>query len=59
MDTIYERLTQGGQFEKDGVFVIEKQKDGNYIGQTYKNGQYYLVRDIGPETCLQKLLTHV
>lgn len=38
--------------------VIERQEDGNWIGKTEKYGKEIEVRDIGPETVLQRLLTH-
>ncbi len=40
------------------LIVIEKQRDGNYKGWTQKNGELIEVREVGPETVLQKLLTH-
>lgn len=38
--------------------TLELQPDGNWIGKTVKFGKEIEVRDIGPETVLQKLLTH-
>lgn len=40
------------------VISLIKQEDGNWIGYTQKFGNLIEVRDIGPETVLQKLLTH-
>lgn len=40
------------------VIAIIKQADGNYIGYAQKFGKVVQVRDIGPETVLQRLLTH-
>lgn len=40
------------------LIVIEKQEDGNWIGKMNKLGKVVLSREIGPETVLQKLLTH-
>jgi hypothetical protein len=37
---------------------LEQQEDGNWIGWMIKFGKLIEVRDIGPETVLQKLLTH-
>lgn len=34
------------------------QDDGNYIGECQKFGRLVSIRDIGPETVLQRLLTH-
>ncbi len=34
------------------------QEDGNYKGWINKNGKVIEIRDIGPETVLQRLLTH-
>lgn len=39
-------------------YIIVKQKDGNWKGYGNKNGKPIEVRDIGPETVLQRLLTH-
>jgi hypothetical protein len=38
--------------------TLELQADGNWIGTLTKNDKTVTVRDIGPETVLQKLLTH-
>lgn len=40
------------------VISLVKQTDGNWIGYTQKFGHFIEIRDIGPETVLQKLLTH-
>jgi len=37
---------------------IIQQEDGNWMGTINKFGKVVNVRDIGPETVLQKLLTH-
>lgn len=37
---------------------LVKQPDGNWKGYINKNGAVIEVRDIGPETVLQRLLTH-
>ncbi len=37
---------------------IIKQPDGNYIGEMAKFGRVIGAREVGPETVLQKLLTH-
>lgn len=42
----------------DNQIILEKQEDGNWTGKTIKFGKEIEVRDIGPETVLQKLLTH-
>jgi hypothetical protein len=42
----------------EGVFIIIKQKDGNYKGYAWKHGGPIEVRDVGPEIVLQQLLTH-
>jgi len=54
----HEPVVQVPKPDKEGVFIIIKQADGNYIGYAYKNGQPIQVRDIGPETVLQRLITH-
>lgn len=38
--------------------TLEQQEDGNWIGTTTKDGKEIQVRDVGPETVLQLLLTH-
>lgn len=40
------------------VISLIKQEDGNWKGYTQKFGKMVEVRDIGPETVLQLLLTH-
>lgn len=40
------------------LITIEKQPDGNWIGRAVKFGKEIEVREIGPETVLQKILTH-
>lgn len=40
------------------VISIIRQPDGNYKGYGQKFGKVVEVREIGPETVLQKLLTH-
>lgn len=40
------------------VITLTKQADGNWIGKATKYGKEIEVRDIGPETVLQRLLTH-
>lgn len=38
--------------------TLKLQPDGNWIGTAIKHGTPIEVRDIGPETVLQKILTH-
>lgn len=40
------------------VIALVRQKDGNYKGFAQKNEAMVEVREIGPETALQRLLTH-
>lgn len=40
------------------VISLVKQADGNWMGYTQKYGKLVEVRDVGPETVLQLLLTH-
>lgn len=44
--------------KNEKVISIIKQEDGNYIGYMKKFGKLVSVREIGPETVLQRLLTH-
>ncbi len=37
--------------------VLEIQEDGNWIGTTTKFGKELTVREVGPETALQRILT--
>ena len=41
----------------ENAISLIKQPDGNWIGQMQKFGTVVEVRDVGPETVLQKLLT--
>ncbi len=38
--------------------VLEKQSDGNWIGKANKFGVDIEVREVKPEDCLTKILTH-
>jgi hypothetical protein len=40
------------------LILLEKQEDGNWKGWMHKFGSLVVVREVGPETVLQKLLTH-
>lgn len=40
------------------VIAIVKQEDGNWKGFTQKQGKVVTIRDAGPETVLQRLLTY-
>ena len=42
----------------DGAYFIARQEDGNYKGWALIRGEVVEVRDVGPETVLQLLLTH-
>ena len=44
--------------DNPNAISIIKQEDGNYIGEMMKNGKLITAREVGPETVLQKLLTH-
>lgn len=44
--------------ENPNVISIEKQADGNWIGQTQKFGKVVEVRQADPQIVLQMLLTH-
>lgn len=37
---------------------MSKQEDGNWVGERTWNGRTASIRDVGPETVLQRLLTH-
>ena len=39
-------------------FIIEEQDDGNYIGETTKDGKVIRVREADPATALLALITH-
>ncbi len=47
-----------GLDQVEGRYVIERQPDGNFIGSTFKFGTIITVREVSPEYCLQRLLTH-
>ena len=40
------------------LILLKKQEDGNWVGWMSKFGSLVNVREVGPETALQKLLTH-
>lgn len=42
----------------ENAISLIKQPDGNWIGEMQRNGVLVEVREVGPETALQKLLTH-
>lgn len=55
-----EKLEKTYNAPTEQVIILTKQADGNWIGKiTGTNGRAPIeVRDIGPETVLQRLLTH-
>lgn len=56
-----ETQAEGGHtwaIPRDDLFIIEKQPDGNWKGWTQKYGKQIEIRDVGPETVLQLLMTH-
>lgn len=42
----------------EGIIILVRQPDGNWIGEMKRGEQILSVREVGPETALQKLLTH-
>lgn len=40
------------------LITIEKQPEGNWVGKAKKFGKDIEVREVGPETVLQRILTH-
>lgn len=60
MDKLTEEqfVEKASQVPKEDHLVLFKDVDGNWRGATYRYGQFVEVRDIGPETVLQLLLTH-
>lgn len=42
----------------ENVISLIKQEDGNWKGVAQKFGTLIEVREVGPETALQKILTH-
>jgi hypothetical protein len=44
--------------DNPNIIVLEKDTDGNWRGYMNKFGKLVEVREVGPETALQKLLTH-
>lgn len=42
----------------ENQIILEKQTDGNWIGKMLKFGSQIEVREVKPEDCLTKLLTH-
>ena len=45
-------------YKNPGVISLVKQSDGNWKGYYQKYGKTLEVREIKPEDCLSKLLTH-
>ncbi len=45
-------------YDNPNAISIVKQPDGNWMGWMSKNGIVVEVREVGPETVLQMLLTH-
>lgn len=54
----FERLVANSVDQGRVAFLIFKDEDGNYRGAKKENKQVVFVRDVGPETVLQLLLTH-
>ncbi len=59
LDTIADILARDfvPDLNENAISLI-KQPDGNWIGRMQKSGTVIEIRDIGPETVLQRLLTH-
>lgn len=53
-----ELLTDYDPTSNENAISLIKQEDGNWKGYMRKFGKLIEVREIGPETALQKLLTH-
>lgn len=44
--------------QSEGIILLVKQPDGNWVGEMKRGNDILTVREIGPETVLQALLTH-
>ena len=53
-----QKQTKESAFLNEGAIVLKKQEDGNWKGWMTKNGKELEVREIDPQTCLTRLLTH-
>ncbi len=50
--------TKESTLVKEEAIILKKQVDGNWKGWMTKHGKELEVREIDPQTCLVKLLTH-
>ncbi len=58
MSEMQQSLTQSPKVNEDEILLV-RQSDGNWKGYWNRAGNPLEVREIDPQTCLLKLLTHV
>lgn len=57
MSDLHQQIKESITIGKDEIRLI-KQEDGNWRGFTMRGNDLLTVREIDPQTCLVKLLTH-
>ncbi len=57
MSDLQQQIKESIKLDKDEIRLI-KQDDGNWRGFTKRGEDILMVREIDPQTCLTKLLTH-
>lgn len=57
MSDLQQQLKESIKLDKDEIRLI-KQEDGNWRGFTKRGEDTLMVREIDPQTCLIKLMTH-
>ena len=57
MSDLQQQIEKSIKLDKDEIRLI-KQEDGNWRGFTMRGKDLLMVREIDPQTCLVRLLTH-
>lgn len=51
-------ITEYNPHKNDAVISIIRQQDGNYTGETKKNGVMIRVREVDPQAVVLAIITH-
>jgi hypothetical protein len=57
MSDLHQQIEKSIKLDKDEIRLI-KQEDGNWRGFTMRGTDLLMVREVDPQTCLVRLMTH-
>jgi hypothetical protein len=57
MSDLQQQIKESITIDKDEIRLI-KQEDGNWRGFTMRDTDLLMVREVDPQTCLVRLMTH-